>query len=208
MKKINLKKELKHLYGATGRGIVLIDVPKLNFLMIDGQGNPNTAQAYSNAVQALYTLSYTMKFMIKKGETAVDYGVMPLEGLWWTDDMADFSPDNKDIWQWTAMIMQPEWITAQLVEEAREQAAKKKSLSALPNVRFQAFEEGKAAQCLHVGSYADEAPTIKRLHQFILDQSLTLTGKHHEIYLSDPRRTVPGKLRTIIRQPVRKTAAP
>lgn len=201
MKKIDLKKDLKHLYAASGKKIVLVDVPRMNFLMMDGQGDPNTAEAYSDAVQALYTLSYTLKFMIKKGELAIDYGVMPLEGLWWTDDMADFSPDNKDIWKWTAMIMQPAWVTADLVEEARRQAAKKKPLPAISEVRFEGFEEGKAVQCLHVGPYADEGPTIERLHQFIRDQGLELAGKHHEIYLSDPRRADPAKLKTIIRQP-------
>ncbi|MDH3596479.1 MAG: GyrI-like domain-containing protein [Rhodospirillales bacterium] len=206
MKKLDLKKELKHLYGTTGKSIVLVDVPKMKFLMIDGQGNPNTAQAYSDAVQALFTLSYTLKFMIKKGANAVDYGVMPLEGLWWTDDLADFNPDDKDIWKWTAMIMQPEWITAELVEEAIRQAVKKKALPALSNARFQVFEEGKAAQCLHVGPYAEEATTIERLHEFIQGQGLTLTGKHHEIYLSDPRRAAPDKLKTIVRQPIGEAA--
>lgn len=202
MKKIDLKKELKHLYGVSGKSTVLVNVPTMNFLMVDGEGNPNTAQAYTDAVQALYTVSYTLKFMLKKGKAAIDYGVMPLEGLWWADEMEDFSPDNKDIWKWTAMIMQPEWITPELVKEAEEQAAKKKDLPALQNLRFQSFEEGKAAQCLHIGPYADEAPTIERLHQFIRDQGLTLRDKHHEIYLSDPRRAAPEKLKTIIRQPV------
>jgi len=166
MKKIDLKKKLKNLYGVSGKSAVLVDVPTMNFLMIDGEGNPNTAQAYTDAVQALY-----------------------------------FSADNKDIWQWTSMIMQPEWITQELVQEAREQAAKKKNLPALQSLRFQSFEEGRAAQCLHIGPYADEAPTIQRLHQFIRDQRLVLRGKHHEIYLSDPRRAAPDKLKTVIRQP-------
>ncbi len=202
MKRTDLKKELKRLYGTTGKSAVLVDVPAMNFLMIDGEGNPNTAQAYADAVQTLYTVSYTLKFMLKKGKAAIDYGVMPLEGLWWTDDMADFSPDNKDIWKWTAMIMQPEWITQELVEEAEEQAARKKDLPALQSLRFLSFEEGKAAQCLHIGPYAEEGPTIERLHQFICDQGLTLRDQHHEIYLSDPRRAAPDKLKTIIRQPV------
>ena len=202
MKKIDLKKELKHLYGATAKTIAVIDVPAMNFLMIDGEGDPNTSDDYRGAVEALFTVSYTAKFMIKKGPAAIDYGVMPLEGLWWTDDPAAFSPDNKDVWQWTAMIMQPEWITAELAVEAGERAAKKKALPALPNVRFQTFEEGKAAQILHVGPYAEERPTIARLHDLIAEEGLSRAGRHHEIYLGDPRRTAPAKLKTIIRQPV------
>ena len=202
MKKVDLKKELKYLYGITGRDIVFVDVPTMNFLMIDGQGNPNSAQAYQDAVEALYALSYAIKFMVKKGETSVDYGVMPLEGLWWTDDMADFSMDNKDIWKWTAMIMQPEWVTENLVEEARRQTAEKKALPVIHQIRFQALKEGKAAQCLHVGPYEEEPPTIKRLHEFIQDKGLKRRGKHHEIYVNDPRRTDPSRLKTIVRQSV------
>ena len=154
--------------------------------MIDGEGNPNTAADYKGAVEALYSVSYTAKFMVKKGPIAIDYGVMPLEGLWWADDMKEFSPaDNKVMWKWTAMIMQPEWVTGELVEEAKQQAAKKKALPLLPRLRFESFEEGKAAQVLHVGPYAEEAPTIERLHAFISDQALSLRDKHHEIYLSE-----------------------
>ncbi len=202
MEKVDPKKQLKHLYGASVRTIALVEVPALNFLMIDGEGDPNTTQAFTDAVEALYSVSYTAKFMVKKGPLAIDYGVLPLESLWWTDDMAQFSPNNKGIWKWTVLIMQPQWVTADLVHDARQQAAKKKALPLLPDLRFESFEEGKAAQVLHIGPYADEAPTIERLHQFIADQGLERCGKHHEIYLNDPRRTDPAKLKTIIRQPV------
>jgi hypothetical protein len=174
----------------------------MNFLMINGEGDPNTSDDYRGAIEALFTVSYAVKFMIKKGPAAIDYGVMPLEGLWWTDDMADFSRDNKDIWQWTAMIMQPECVTADLLEEAKAQAARKKDLRSAPKLRFESFVEGQAAQILHVGPYAEEGPTIARLHDFIAEEGLSRAGRHHEIYLGDPRRTAPAKLKTIIRQPV------
>ena len=174
----------------------------MNFLMINGEGDPNTSDDYRGAIEALFTVSYAVKFMIKKGPAAIDYGVMPLEGLWWTDDMADFSRDNKDIWQWTAMIMQPECVTAGLLEEAKAQAARKKDLRSAPKLRFGSFLEGQAAQILHVGPYAEEGPTIARLHDFIAEEGLSRAGRHHEIYLGDPRRTAPAKLKTIIRQPV------
>jgi hypothetical protein len=202
VKKVDLKKELKHLYGATAKTPAIVDVPAMNFLMIDGAGDPNTSDDYRGAIEALFAVSYTAKFMIKNGPAAIDYGVMPLEGLWWTDDPAAFSPDNKDIWKWTAMIMQPEWVTAELWADARAQAAGKKDLRSAPKLRLESFEEGEAAQILHVGPYAGEAPTIARLNEFIAGEGLSRVGRHHEIYLGDPRRTEPAKLKTIIRQPV------
>lgn len=203
MEKIDLKKKLKPLYSAAAGKCVVVDVPAMNFLMADGHGDPNTSQDYRDAVETLFAVSYTIKFMIKKGPSAVDYGVLPLEGLWWTDDPADFNSNDKDSWKWTAMVMQPEWVTQELVEAGAEQAAGKKDLPALPAMRFESFEEGKAAQILHVGPYSEEAPTIERLHRFIAEQGFRLVGKHHEIYLSDPRRSAPAKLKTIIRQPIR-----
>jgi len=200
--KIDLKKQLKDLYGTTkANGFVVVDVPEMNFLMVDGEGNPNTAQSFRDAIEALYALSYALKFMIKKG-AAIDYGVMPLEALWWADRTADFTTGNKDSWKWTAMIMQPEWVAADLVDKARVETARKKELPSLADVRFQALKEGKSAQCLYLGRYADEAQTIEKLHQFISDDGARLRGRHHEIYLSDARRTDPAKLKTIIRQPM------
>ena len=172
-----------------------------DYLMVDGQGDPNTSQAYQEAVGALYSVSYTLKFMVKKGEMMIDYKVMPLEGLWWTEDMSRFSMDEKEAWKWTAMIMQPDFVTAELVEAAKDQAQRKKGLVAISLTRFKVFREGRAAQIMHIGPYAEEAPTIEKLHEFIAAQGGTLSGKHHEIYLSDPNRTAPEKLKTIIRQP-------
>lgn len=203
MDKIDYKKELKHLYKASHLKIELIDVPKMNFLMIDGTGDPNTSAAYKEAIEALYALSYTLKFMIKKGEQEIDYGVMPLEGLWWVDDMSKFDTNKKEDWKWTAMIMQPEVVTSELVALATEVVRKKKNPIALSKICFESFAEGKAAQTLHIGPFSEEGPTIKRVHDFIIDNGYKLTGKHHEIYLSDIRRAAPEKWKTIIRQPYR-----
>jgi hypothetical protein len=175
----------------------------MNFLMIDGEGNPNTAASYKEAIESLYTLSYALKFSVKRSDVAVDYGVMPLEALWWADDMADFVSGNKDRWKWTAMIMQPQWVLADLVEKAVAETARKKKLPALTKIRFEAFKEGNAAQCLYIGPYEGEASTIEQLHLFIHDNGHDLAGKHHEIYLNDARRTDPSRLKTIIRQPIR-----
>ncbi|MCK6623720.1 MAG: hypothetical protein DPW09_02165 [Anaerolineae bacterium] len=200
MSKIDFRKELNHLYNPSAKAIREIDVPPLNFLMIDGAGDPNTSAAYQQAVEALFSVAYTLKFLIKK-ELTVDYAVMPLEGLWWVEDMSHFSLDDKSAWQWTAMIMQPEYIVAELFEAACNQAARKKNLPALSRLRLEIFHEGRAAQIMHLGPYAAEAPTIEKLHRFIAAQGGQRVGKHHEIYLNDPNRTASEKLKTVIRQP-------
>jgi hypothetical protein len=202
MNKIDLKKELKHLYQPSTKEVVLVEVPPLNYLMIDGEGNPNGSEAYQNAVEALFTLSYTLKFMVKKGATAVDYGVMPLEGLWWADDMSTFSVDDKANWKWTMMIMQPDFVTPAMIAEATATARKKKTLAALGEARFESFNEGTCAQIMHIGPFSAEGPTIERLHRFIEDSGRRLTGKHHEIYLSDIQKAEPAKWKTVIRQPM------
>jgi hypothetical protein len=174
--------------------------------MVDGAGDPNTAVAYREAVEALYSVAYTLKFAIKR-EMGRDFRVMPLEGLWWADDLSDFMSGRKDAWRWTALIAQPDVVTAGHVDEAVRQLARKKELPALSRLRLEPFTEGLAAQLLYLGPYADEAPAIARLHAFIREQGYEFDGhtqKHHEIYLSDPRRTAPEKLKTIIRQPVRR----
>jgi len=203
MSKIDYKAELKQLYKASRQSAALIDVPPMNFLLIDGAGNPNTSQSYQDAVAALFSLSYTIKFIVKKATPSIDYGVMPLEGLWWTDDMSKFSVDRKDDWHWTLMIMQPEPVTRALVKAATEQLSKKRVLPALAKLRFERFAEGKAAQILHVGPFSDEGPVIQHLHAFIEASGGRLAGKHHEIYLTDIRRAQPAKYKTIIRQPLR-----
>lgn len=201
MVKRDLKKEMKPLYNAKASRVVTVDVPELNFLQIDGEGDPNSSTAYKNAVEALFSLSYALKFAIKKGPLAIDYGVMPLEGLWWADDMEQFEQTPKSEWKWTAMIMQPEMVTETLVQEVSEVVRKKKDLPALEQLRFEAYKEGRAAQILHVGPFSEEGPTIQKAHEYIREMGFELNGKHHEIYLSDIRRAAPEKWKTIIRQP-------
>ena len=179
----------------------IVDVPEMNFLIVDGKGDPNTAQEYKDALEALYAVSYALKFMVKRRKE-VDYVVMPLEGLWWTDDMTEFTVENKDIWKWTAMIMQPEQVTEDLVQEALQQVKRKKNPPALPRIRFESLREGLSAQIMHIGPFSEEGPTIERLHQFIKENASGRIGKHHEIYLSDPRRVRPEKMKTVIRQPI------
>lgn len=202
MKKIDFKKELKHLYGASAKKVEVVEVPEMNFLMIDGEGDPNTAKSYSDAIEALYPLSYALKFSIKKGELGIDYGVMPLEGLWWADDMSAFIVGNKDAWKWTMMIMQPEFITLEMVETQRQEVQRKKNPVSLPLVRLEAYREGKAAQIMHIGPFSEEGPAIEKVHSFIENNGCRRMGKHHEIYLSDIRRAAPEKWKTIIRQPM------
>ena len=197
--KLDLKREFGTLYSA-GREPALVDVPELPFLMIDGHGDPNTAPAYAAAIQAIYQVAYGLKFTIKRSEGGVDFGVMPLEGLWWVDDMTTFSVSDKSDWDWTMMILQPDLVTDELVERVKDGA--KHPSEAVSRVRLERFDEGPAAQVMYVGPYADEGSTIQQLHAFIEQQGLTLRGKHHEIYLGDPRRSAPEKLKTIIRQPV------
>jgi len=203
MRTTNYRKDLKHLYHASLRNAGLIQVPEMQFLMVDGEGDPNTSQDFQDAVEALYSLSYTLKFMIKKGEQQIDYKVLPLEGLWWTEDMADFSPENKKDWHWTVMIMQPEYVTTALVDQAREQVKHKKDPVALSHVRFESYTEGQSAQIMHIGPFSEEGPTVEKLHTYIREQGLDLRGKHHEIYLSDTRRAAPENWKTILRQPVK-----
>ena len=201
MDKIDLKKDLKSLYQPSARDVVQVDVPRFQFLMIDGEGDPNTSPAYAQAVEALFSVSYSAKFMLKKGPLARDYAVMPLEGLWWADDLSAFITNDKASWKWTMMIMQPSFVTPDLIEAAMAEVKRKKQLPAIDRLRLEDFLEGRCAQVLHIGPFSEEGPTIERLHQFI-DARTSRTGKHHEIYLSDIRRAAPDKWKTIIRQPM------
>lgn len=201
MAKLDLKKQYRELYNPSSKECSIVDVPEMQYLMIDGDGDPNTSIAYAEAIEALYAMSYTLKFLSKTTKD-VDYIVMPLEGLWWTPDMDDFSMEDKAAWKWTAMIMQPNHISADQVSAATDEVRRKKDPAALDRIRFEPFREGLAVQIMYFGPYAGEAPTIEGLHQFATDGGYELRGKHHEIYLSDPRRTAPEKLRSVIRQPI------
>lgn len=200
---IDLRKELKELYRAPNDHAVLVDVPERWFLMVDGQGDPNGAPAYEAAMQALYATAYGVKFAVKRIDPGADFSVLPAEGLWWSDDMSDFLAGRREGWRWTMMIPQPPMVTADLVARSVSGAREKPSPSpALDLLRFEPYDEGRCAQIMHVGPYATERPTIEKLHAFIAEQACVPAGKHHEVYLGDPRRTAPGKLRTLIRQPV------
>lgn len=206
MKKLDLKKELKTFYQPRAREAVQVDVPIMNFLMVDGEGDPNTSQSYAEAVEALFAVSYSGKFLVKKGPLAIDYGVMPLESLWWADEMSKFSPGDRSSWKWTAMIMQPSFITREIIDRAVADTTRRKRLPAISRLRFEEFAEGHCAQILHIGPFSAEGPTIERLHQFIAGRG-ERTGKHHEIYLTDIRRADPSRWKTIIRQPMRRRPA-
>ena len=201
MSKVDLKRELKHLYQASAKEVVQIEVPTFQFLMIDGEGDPNTSQEYAEAVEALFSVSYTAKFMVKKGTQGIDYSVMPLEGLWWSDDMSAFITNDKSKWKWTMMIMQPHFVEVAVIQAAITEVKRKKTLLAINALRLENFTEGLCAQILHIGPFSEEGPTIQRVHDFIATPS-ALAGKHHEVYLSDIRRADPAKWRTIIRQPM------
>lgn len=201
MKKTDCRKELKRCYAPTGKAVVEVEPPPANYLMLDGAGDPNTSREYAAAVETLFTVAYTLKFMVKRGPLAVDYRVMPLEGLWWTDDMATFSTEEKGRWKWTMMILQPELVTAAMVRTACAEVRRKKNPEALERLRFERFAEGRCAQILHVGPFSEEGPSVAKVHHFIESRGGKLTGKHHEIYLSDIRKAAPARWKTIVRQP-------
>ena len=203
MKKVDYKKKLKHLYGPSSKKIVIVEVPPMNYFMVDGEGGP-AAESYQQAIEALYGLSFTVKFDVKKG-VGLDYTVMPLEGLWWAKDITAFSADRKDEWLWKMMILQPDYVTAKHVNAATKQLREKKNPLALDKIRFESYHEGPSVQILHIGPYDDEGPTIAQMHKFIDENGYQLHMKHHEIYLSDPRRSKPEKLKTVLRQPITKT---
>jgi len=199
--RVDLRKELKYLYLPSAKEVVEVEVPDFNFLMIDGEGDPNTSREYSHAVEALFSVSYSAKFIVKKGVQAIDYAVMPLEGLWWADDMAAFISNDKSKWKWTMMIMQPPFVSNEVIETAMSEVSEKKRLPAVRKLRLEAFREGLCAQILHIGPFSEEGPTVERLHSYIEARTGRI-GKHHEIYLSDARRVDPTKWKTIIRQPM------
>ena len=202
MDNFDIKKAHPDLYAPKPGEWHVVEVPELSFLQVDGHGDPNTTPAYIAAVEALFTLSYAVRAIAKRDLARV-HTVGPLEGLWSADDPAAFVARDKSAWDWTMLISQPAWITDDMVAEARQRAARK-NLPALDRVRFAPYTEGTSVQILHVGSYDDEAPALARLHdEYLPSNGLTFNGRHHEVYLSDPRRTEAAKLRTVLRQPVR-----
>lgn len=200
--KIDFKKTFDSYRAKRGEFRVVV-VPTMQYLMIDGQGDPNTSPVYAQALEALYPVAYKLKFVSKR-ELGRDYVVPPLEGLWWADDMTAFTTArDKSKWHWTMMIMAPEWITPEVFDAALEQAGTKNPPARLSEVRFEELNEGTCVQTLHVGSFEEEGPVLEHLHQVVLpEHGFQFTGKHHEVYFSDPRKTASEKLRTLLRQPV------
>jgi len=203
MDKIDHKSLLKPLYSPSAKEPVFADVPDMNFIMLDGKGNPNASQLYQDTVSALFQLSYAIKFFFKKSQ-GIDYSVMPLEGLWWVEDMSLFSIEDKDSWLWTMMIMQPEPVVQEQFEQQRQEVIKKKGTTILSNARFENYHEGFSVQMMHIGPYSAEGPNIARMHESARQNGYINFGKHHEIYLGDVRKTAPEKLKTVLRQPVKK----
>ena len=201
MEKIDLKREMKSFYSPSDKIVSQVTLPTLRYLMIDGEGDPNDSRSYSDAVEALFSVAYAIKFRVKKSEIGVDYGVMPLEGLWWAEDMTEFSVSNKSNWKWTMMILQPDFATADLIEIVRVETMRKKSLEAGGRMRLETLSEGVCAQIMHIGPFSEEGPTVQKVHDYIQANG-ELTGKHHEIYLSDVRKAAPSKWKTVIRQPM------
>ena len=202
MEKYDVKKHHRELYAPSRKDFSRVDVPEQQFLAVDGHGDPNTALSYRQAIEALYPVAYTLKFDSKSAGR--DFVVAPLEGLWWAEDNTVFTARDKDAWSWKMMISLPEWITSQLLERAVSKVSSKKDLSAVRSLRLLTLTEGPAVQILHIGSYDDEGPTLERLHhEYLPANGLDFNGHHHEIYLSDARRTPTAKLKTVLRQPVK-----
>lgn len=203
MEKTDFRKALGDLYGPSDKDFSIVVVPAMQFVMCDGQGDPNKSEDYQGGLNWLFTISYKLKFA-SRDHLQHDYVVPPLEALWWADDMRDFVEGRKEKWRWTQMIMVPDWIGKEMFAEAVNVAGKKLGAPP-PSLRLEPFDEGLSVQIMHIGPYGAEAPTIKRLHEeFLPRHGLAENGLHHEIYLSDPRRTAPDKLKTVIRQPVKR----
>lgn len=202
--KVDFKRYLPKLYGPKNTSWEKIEIPEMQFVMIDGEGDPNTAREYQDAVEALYGVAYPLKFLSKK-QLGRDYVIPPLEGLWYADDMSIFEKRDKNSYRWTMMIMQPDWITQAMYDRIIGEARAKKPDLPHSRLRLEKYTEGASLQRLHIGSYDDEAPSLHELHHDLMPaQDLDFNGHHHEIYLSDPRKTTPDKLKTILRQPVKK----
>jgi hypothetical protein len=203
MDKYDIKVAHKALYSPSPADFTVVEMPRMHYLAVDGRGDPNTSPEYADALQALYPVAYSLKFESKKALSR-DFVVGPLEGLWRADDLTAFTRGDRGAWEWTLLVSQPDWITSEMVADAVTAVHAKKGSATVERVRLLALDEGHSAQILHIGSYADEAPTLAKLHhEFMPDHGLTFNGDHHEIYLSDVRRTPPSKLKTVLRQPVR-----
>lgn len=199
--KIDIKRQYKHLFAGK-REPHLVDVPKLQYLMIDGEGAPEGA-AFQDAIGALYSTAYKAKFGLKAAGRE-DFVVPPLEALWWADDESAFDENRRDEWQWTLMLILPEHVSGEDIADALGELDKKgKTSAAHRGIRTEVLEEGRAVQRLYVGPYDSMGGAISAMHAFAESNGFQLAGKHHDVYLSDPRRTVPERLKTVLRRPVR-----
>lgn len=208
MEKLDLRKKYKHLYKPSARKVEVVDVPLFKFAMIDGAiepgHSPGDSPSYQQALEALYGISYTLKFASKlREENPIDYTVMALEGLWWVEG-GEFEISRSENWRWTAMMMQPDHITEEMYQEALAQLREKRPNPALDKMRFETFHEGLSMQIMHIGPYSEEPATLAKMDAFARENGYTLRGKHHEIYLGDPRRAKPENLKTVLRHPIQK----
>lgn len=204
MEKLDLKKELKSFYKPSRNKTEIVTLPEFNYAMVSGKGNPNDNPDFENAVGALYSVCYTMKFACKKLPGKGDFVVMPLEGFWYMESGNDFNLENKDEWLWDLGILLPDFIGEELFEKSKGEAFRKKGHPEIKNVSFVKITEGLSMQTLYVGPYSEEHEVIAGMHKFAENNGYKLRGKHHEIYLGDPRKTAPEKLKTILRQPLDK----
>ena len=204
-KKLDYKKEFPDLYKPSLKEPTIIKIPKMMFFMIDGTGDPNTSEEYKEIVQLLYNISYALKMKVIKKETpSKDYVVPPLEGLWYMPKMEEWSMDEKDKWEWTMMIRIPDFVKDSQIKKAMKILKETKNPSSFSKLRYEQYNEGICVQIMYLGPYDEEPPTIKKMHQFAEKNGYNLNGHHHEIYLSDPRRVEPERLKTILRQPIIK----
>lgn len=211
MEKLDLRKDLKHLYAPSAKNVEVVKVPKFNFVMLDDEiepgQSPETSPRFQEAFGAVYGVTYTLKFMSKLRErNPIDYTVMALEGLWWVDSGEFVFAKKDEAWKWTLMVMQPKHITTKMYQEAVQQLKEKKGNPALERLRFESFHEGLCLQMMHIGPYSEEPRTVEKMRAFAQENGYVFRGKHHEIYLGDPRRSKPEKLRTVLRHPVEKVS--
>jgi hypothetical protein len=208
MKKLDLRRKYKHLYQPSARKVEVVEVPELSFVMLDGRiekgHSPGDSPAFLKAIQALFGISYTLKFQSKlRKKNAIDYSVMALEALWWVED-GRFELSQPDNWCWRAMMMQPEHIDAEMFAEALAQLSRKKPSLALGRLRLERYCEGLCIQTMHIGPYSTEPATVERMRAFAQKEGYLLANQHHEIYLGDPRRSAPEKLKTVLRHQAEK----
>jgi hypothetical protein len=208
MEKLDLRKQYKHLYLPSAKQVAIVDVPAFKFVMIDGAiepgASPGMSTSFQQALEALYGITYTLKFASKlHKENPIDYTIMTLEALWWVED-GEFDITRPENWKWTAMIMQPDHISDSMYKESLEQLRKKRPNPSLDKMRFETFREGLSIQIMHIGPYTEEPVSLANMDAYAQDNGFRLRGKHHEIYLGDPRRADPAKLKTVLRHPVEK----